>query len=658
MRKLLLDFGSLAVLALTLAAGPAAAQNTVVTTEGPVQGVLDSATGVWEYRGIPYAAAPVGDLRFARPGAPALHTGVSPAATFPNACPQITGALPDECSTGLPAGTLIGSEDCLGLNVFAPPPTSPPRPVMVFIHGGAFVNGCARASQSVLAAQGGVLLVTLQYRLGVLGFLSSEETSAEDPDGSSGNWGMLDQIRALEWVKANASAFGGDPENITIFGESAGAVAVCALLASPLTEDLFQRAIMESGNCQIARPLRTTPGTAIEGSTGVDVGRGIATTLGCPASGPESLACLRGLPVSAITPRQGDLAAAGIAADQTTLDGHVLEERPLVVFQESGVGRREVIIGSNRDEMTGFVNFDAALVSQIAADYTAAVTARLGPVAPVLLPLYPAPADPAQNLTQYNLLFGELNFNCPVVDVADALASHSDPTRVYHFTQTQTTFVPALAALGSFHGMELAYVFGDVDRFFPFFAPTAADAALSSSMIRAWSGFAADGTPAVTPTWPLWNPAAPLHYEFNGALADPVRDEYRGGRCPALIAAITAVDSDRDFVGNEEDNCPALGNSSQSDLDADLLGDRCDRCPASVTSATLQINGCDTHVANRGKNGCTLADEYAHCKPPKSRRLLDKLRYSLCVLEETIQLRRTNTLRYREGVAVAKCLLR
>jgi hypothetical protein len=126
---------------------------------------------------------------------------------------------------------------------------------------------------------GNVLVVTIQYLLGLLGFLATEELSQEDTDGSAGNWGMLDMLEAIKWVKRNAAAFGGDPENITVFGESAGGIGVCALLASPLSEGLFQHAIIESGNCQTATPLRTTPGSPIDGSTGVQKGAAVAQPL-------------------------------------------------------------------------------------------------------------------------------------------------------------------------------------------------------------------------------------------------------------------------------------------------------------------------------------------------------------------------------------------
>src|SRR5262249_6746254 len=149
-----------------------------------------------------------------------------------------------------------------------------------------------------------------------------------------------------------------------------------------------------------------------------------------------------------------------------------------------------------------------------------------------------------------------------------------------------------------------------------------------------------------------WQAGATTHYEWNGALADPVQTTYRAGRCAPLIAATVAVDADRDFVGNDQDNCPALANSSQSDSDADSLGDRCDACPLSDTSATLEIGGCDTRIPNRATSGCTLADDFAHCGQP-GRKLIQKLRHALCVLGTAAHLRRANELRPREGAAIA-----
>jgi para-nitrobenzyl esterase len=560
-------------------AGSAWGQGLVDTTEGSVQGVQDPVTQVWEFRGLPYAAPPTGELRFARPQSSELRGGTLLADTFAPACPQIVSALQTECGGGAPAGSFGGDEDCLALNVFTPVDSWPPlpdRPVMFFIHGGAFTAGCAGSSDVALPDSGDVVLVTIQYRLGALGFAGTEEMAAEDPEGSAGNWGILDMVRALEWVQQNIAAFGGDPDNVTIFGESAGGVAICALLASPLTEGLFERGIIESGNCQIGRPLSTTPGSPIDGTTEVQVGAELAEVLGCTTPGPDRLDCLR-----AASPEEILTAGEQLDTNSATLDGHVLEERPLIVFQQQGARGHEVMVGSNRDEYTVFVNLDGDRVAAITADYEQAVRDELGDaLAEAFLPLYPAPADSSQNVATYNLLMGELSFNCPTLDVAEALAPNGSDTYVYHFTQQPFNPVPFLVDLGSFHALELFYVFGRLENLSSlFFFPAAADYTLSDQMQNAWTSFATTGVPATRPAWPAYDPNAPEHYEFNAALMNPVLSVYRGGRCELLREAILSLDSDRDFVGNEDDNCPQLANSAQLDADGDGVGDLCDNCP-------------------------------------------------------------------------------
>jgi para-nitrobenzyl esterase len=260
---------------LLMAAGTALADTPglVQTSEGPVQGVMDMASGVWQFKGIPYAAPPVGDLRFARPHPPAAHAGTLMANTFPPACPQTLSLLQTACGNGLPVGAKAGSEDCLALNVYSPVATWPPPsslPVMIFIHGGSFVTGCTAEPVSdgiLLAKTQNAIVVTIQYRLGIFGFLATEELSEEDPDGSAGNWGILDMIEAIRWVNENAAAFGGDSGNITVFGESAGAIGVCALLASPLTDGLFPSST-PSWRAATVRPPRRSGRRPARRSTG------------------------------------------------------------------------------------------------------------------------------------------------------------------------------------------------------------------------------------------------------------------------------------------------------------------------------------------------------------------------------------------------------
>lgn len=573
-----------------LVAAPAAAQDGLVeTTEGPLQGVRDAASGVWEFRGVHFAAAPTGERRFARPAAASAHVDVWLADTNPPACPQPAGGLGASC--GPPAGLHVGSEDCLALNVATPVqvwPPEPTRPVMLFIHGGAFTTGCISSDLtdgSELAARGDVVVVNTQYRLGLLGFLATEGLAAEDPEGSAGNWAIHDQIAALRWVRENAAAFGGDPANVTVFGESAGGVAVCVLLASPLSDGLFERGIIESGNCQTATPLRTTPGSPIDGQTAVDRGHGIAEAVGCPLDADGANQCLRETPVAALMQVQATLGGALSNGFNATIDGVVLEERPLIAFEAGAADGRPVIIGSNRDEMSVFVNFDAAAVAAINADYEAAVRAALGDVlADLLLPSYPAPADPADNLAAYNTLLGELTFNCPTLDAARSLERGGSTSYLYHFIQRPQTAFDIVRNLGSFHSLELWYVFGHTSQLNNvFIQPALRDVGLSNRIMRAWLGFAASGVPATNPAWPEFSDDAVRHYAFFQLFVppffSPVFSGYRNGHCTAIDAAIAQIDPDRDFVGDAVDNCPGLPNSSQLDEDFDGVGDACDNCP-------------------------------------------------------------------------------
>jgi para-nitrobenzyl esterase len=580
-------------LVLTTVSPAGAVDGLVATTAGPVQGVFDAAARVWAFRGIPYAAPPTGERRFARPDPAAPRSGTLLADTFPEACPQVAGALSGACSDGAAEGTIVGSEDCLALNVLTPArewPASATRPVMVYIHGGAFEGGCERREETALAAKGDVVLVRIQYRLGLLGFLATEAMAAADPNGSAGNWGVLDMIQALRWVRANIAGFGGDPGNVTVFGESAGGVGVCALLASRLADDLFERAIIQSGHCQIARPLRTTKGSAIDEITQVDIGAAIAAELGCRGTGSAGLACLRSLPSEAIVAIQPELAGLGLGSLQATIDGYVLDEHPLSVLAARGIGDRELVIGSNRDEYSAVAVLDESLAQSIREDYESAVRAGLAGLGQVfrplpladlaaeLLALYPDPIDPDARIESYSALFGELYGNCPVLDAAARVAGHGGEAFVYHFARRVPNQLPMLAALGAFHSMDLFYVFGNLAGLEALlFEPGPEDDALSDRMIEAWSGFARTGVPATAPPWPAWKAAAPAYFEWDADAADPVRALYRDGRCPPLRALLDSVDRDVDLVPDGADGCARVANASQLDRDRDGRGDRCDR---------------------------------------------------------------------------------
>ncbi len=642
-----------AILALPLAAS--ASPGLAETTEGPVQGVPFGATGVWAFRGIPFAAPPVGDLRFARPEPPAPRVGTLDASAFGPSCPQILIQTSASCVPGGVVGQKGGSEDCLTLNVYTPATTWPPeptRPVMVFIHGGGLTTGCARnLYDSTAFADDGVVLVTIQYRLGVLGFFATGEIESEDPHGSAGNQGILDQVAALEWVRANAAAFGGDPSRVTVFGESAGGVSVCTLLASPTSDGLFERAIIESGGCP-AVPLRTTPGTSVT-ETAIGSGESTSAALGCATPGDDRLSCLRATSVDAVLEVQRTISGSlGIGGFSPTIDGHVLLERPRVVFPLGAADGRDVVIGSNRDEMT--ILLGTATQQAAAANYEATVRTILGDLADPLLAIYPPPASPADNLQQFRTLTGELLFNCPTLDIAGALHEGGSTSRVYHFTQQPFSPIPFVQGLGVFHALELFYVFDRLPLLASIFiTPGPGDVSLAATMQAAWASFAAQGDPSTTPAWPAFDPSQPeRHYEFKAGLANPVTEVFRAGRCAQLGEVFTSIDPDHDLVFAEADNCSAAANSDQFDVDADALGDVCDACPQSDHSETVTIGDCDSGVANSAlAGGCTLADEIARCVDETHRpRALRR-----CLLARTRELQCDGEISRRERRAIDAC---
>ena len=257
-----------------------AAGLTINTTGGVVQGISTSSAN--EYLGIPYAAPPTGPLRWKAPQ-PASWSGVLQAKTLPPICPQPAG----------PLGGASLSEDCLYLNVYAPSSGGSGLPVMVWIHGGAFKTGTGDTYNGSTLVQSGVIVVTLNYRLGYLGFLATPGLDGESPGGASGDYGLMDQQAALRWVKANARSFGGDPDRVTVFGQSAGGQSVLDQLVSPTAANLFQRAIVESGGYAF-----TLPSLATADAKGVAFAKAVGCTSGSDVS------CLRALPVSAIVAQE------------------------------------------------------------------------------------------------------------------------------------------------------------------------------------------------------------------------------------------------------------------------------------------------------------------------------------------------------------------
>ena len=455
---------------------------TVATDSGPVRGVADGAT--LAFKGIPYAAPPVGALRWQPPQPAGCHAGVVEATAFGPACPQFNERREIE-----------GDEDCLTLNLWTPgtTPAADPLPVMVFIHGGGNAQGTS--GQPVYngrqLAERGVVLVTFNYRLGALGFLALPG-DGENGSGSAGNYGIRDQIALLQWVQRNISAFGGDPSRVMIFGESAGAVDTCVLVASPPAAGLFHRALMESGACL---------GPSMQGSA--QTGARYLTASPC-ASAADVMGCLRALPmeeVLRVLPPTVSVASAGENQYGPVIDGEVLPASPLQMIQSGRHNRVAFVIGANADETgqaTGRIESEA--------QYRALVGSLLGPALSArALEMYPVSEYGSPRATAVAMT-SDARFICQTRVAARATASNQDePVYRYHFTQRLRG---AGAALGSFHGLELAFVFGTLGSNGAF-TPDAAERALIDAMQGYWTRFAATGDPngPNAPSWPRYDTA-------------------------------------------------------------------------------------------------------------------------------------------------------
>ena len=403
----------------------------VSTPAGPLIGRRVGAVNT--FLGVPFAASPTGDQRWQAPQPAARWTAPREARAFGNVCAQIAGMGPA-------TGQLQGSEDCLSLNVYAPANARPDRrlPVMVWVHGGGFTFGAGSDYDgSVLAQKYGMVVITINYRLGALGFLAL-------PDGLNGNFGLLDQQAALRWVQTNAPAFGGNGHNITLFGESAGGISVCNQLASPLAAGLFGKAIVESGPCS---NIGSVPLNVAQ-----EQGRALVGALGCAAG---NLPCLR-----AKTP--AELLRANAPGPVEPVDGtDVLPVGVREAFQSGKFNRVPVMNGSNHDEGRYFVWVQTVSGAPVTAqNYPATITSSFGDRAPQVLARYPLSSYASASLALSAVQTDSLP-SCDILLTNTNLSKYV-PTYAYEFDDPQavTTLqsTPDLP-LGSFHSSEVAYVF-------------------------------------------------------------------------------------------------------------------------------------------------------------------------------------------------------
>ena len=483
---------AIAVLAVFAPAILAQRPPSTVVSGGEIQGTNLSAGGA-VFKGIPFAAPPVGELRWREPNPVKPWNGIRDATAFGPRCMQ--------------SGKEV-SEDCLYLNVWTPEwPVKSRRPVMLWIHGGGNFAGSSGEAifDGAQFAQHGVVLVSANYRLGVFGFFAHPELTAESPHHASGNYGLMDQVAALKWVHENIAKFGGDPRNVTLFGESAGALDINVLMTSPLTKGLFGRLIGESG------PVVAPPSLAEGEKKGLSVAEGLHA---------HSLKALRALPAADLQKTTGQgLSFLGPLLG-VVVDGWVLPRAPFAVFEAGQEHRIDLLLGTNaRELMRPF--FPTPGLRQ-------GITAQFGPLAARALQIYgiegeeaAAAPDPVYGdaMAQWAT---DAQFRCGTVA---ELVWHSRAGNTSY--QFQFSRVPAgRESVGAAHGSELPYVFGTLSiaaqsPHAPRFDAT--DETVSSQIQQYWTNFARTGNPngGSLPRWPKFDPAARAYMDLtaNGPVA-------------------------------------------------------------------------------------------------------------------------------------------
>lgn len=477
-----------ALVALLVSAACAAITDPVRVEQGLVTGAAGKNPDVRVYRGIPYAAPPVGDLRWKSPQPPASWQSLRTATEFSHDCMQ----TPYSGTSIYQSKLRPLSEDCLYLNVWTPAKSGKDRlPVMFWIHGGGFTrgSGTGAAYDGELLAAKGVVVVTINYRLGTFGFFAHPALTAESAHHASGNYALLDQIAALQWVKKNIAAFGGNPNLVTIFGESAGSWAVNALMASPLAKGLFQRAIGESGGVFDSMiSLVDAEKSGEKAAEKILAGQSAA-------SNPDKdiLKSLRAVPAEDL------LKATNTDLARAIVDGFVLPQTVTEIFAQGKQNDVPLLVGNNADEGTTLAPQGANLK---AAAFTTGVKARYQATADQFLKIYPADSD-EQAVKSFYAAYRDQVFGWQMRTWArmQSKTGHH-PAYLYYFTRR--TPGPAGERVGAFHALEIAYVFGN---FTWQFAWDDNDHKLSQTIMSYWVNFAKTGNPngAGLPQWPAYS---------------------------------------------------------------------------------------------------------------------------------------------------------
>ena len=509
----------LACLISLLGLSPGLAQaEPIAIDSGRIEGSSIGAIRV--FKGIPYAAPPVGPLRWLPPQPMPSWRGVRQATFYSPACPQLGNYPPDTPQEPT-------SEDCLTLNVWTPATkTAAKLPVMVWIHGGGLMNGSGSVPQYAgdrLAARG-VIVVTINYRLGVLGFLTHPELNRESQHGGSGNYGLLDQIAALKWVNRNIAAFGGDPNRVTIFGQSSGSFSVSMLVASPLAKGLFHRAIGQSG--AVFEPVELDASFTPDGAA--EAGAHFTKQ-----AGAKNLADLRKMPVAALLKQRFH--------PQFNIDGYAIPMAPHDAYAADKQNDVELLIGTNASEGTFF--FDPASVTVGNFDTI------LGRTYPSLLlkavGVSPGKTDADARRAAVSI-DTDLRFRWGMWAWANhALQRGNRRVFFYRFTQ-QPAYLKGhpYFRLGPTHGSELRFVFGDLDRQAANW--TSEDQKLASTVEQYWANFAKSGDPngAGLPRWPTFDQKQFLVMDLGPELgAKALTDQARLQRIDRVYAVARFVNN-------------------------------------------------------------------------------------------------------------------
>ncbi len=464
-------------------------QSGIVKTDaGYISGMNEN--GLWTFLGIPYAAPPTGDLRWRPPQPAKPWEGVRKADRFGPSCPQ---AVSSDFGPEWFPGNM--SEDCLSLNVWTPATNSSEKlPVMVFIYGGGYMRGSSALPlyNGTVLAMKGIVVVTFNYRVGVLGYMAHPLLSKESPNNTSGNYALLDQQAALGWVQKNIAAFGGDPSRVTIFGESAGAASIVSHLAIPRSRGLYSQAIVESGGVWTNGPSIIGYRTKAKAE---EYGVKFAESLGY--SGPDAIQQMRSRSAFDLvnkTPNVWNSTFWGFhdPAFKPTIDGWLIPGTPQEIFRQGQQNPVPLIIGSNADEGTLL----AAKTNMTVADYEQFLSDSFGESAIYMLATYPARTkEEVQH--QMERITTDFDFALASKFIAVSMANLNQSTYLYRFS-----YVLPGQPNGAYHTSELYFVFRP-----GYWNPDPASSAVSDYVMDMWTRFAKTGNPngGINVTWPKYS---------------------------------------------------------------------------------------------------------------------------------------------------------